>query len=143
MSVEQLGECGSRLVAHTGFANCSGGLAIEPSPSPSHWAKSYADKDRSICFQKCRPHNARHGGRGAAQATLPTLPETLRASPSGGILDGFLNGICAFPPKTGVDVKRLCGFCASSSAKAVMDWLGYAAWRRLVFLCSLRSFMLR
>ena len=35
------------------------------------------------------------------------------------------------------------GFCASSSAKAVMDWLGYAAWRRAVFLCSLRSFMLR
>ena len=35
------------------------------------------------------------------------------------------------------------GFCASSSAKAVTDWLGYAAWRRLVFLCSLRSFMLR
>jgi hypothetical protein len=87
-----------------------GGPAIEPSPSsPSHWAKSYADKDRSICFQKCWPHNARHGGPGAAaQTTLPTLPGTLRASTSGGILDGFLNGICAFPPKTGVDVKRLC-----------------------------------
>jgi hypothetical protein len=37
----------------------------------------------------------------------------------------------------------LSGFCASSSAKAVMVGWSHAAWRSWIFLCSLRSFILR
>jgi hypothetical protein len=39
--------------------------------------------------------------------------------------------------------RLLPGFCASSSAKAVMVGWSHAAWRSWIFLCSLRSFILR
>jgi hypothetical protein len=46
-------------------------------------------------------------------------------------------------PFVEAEIKEHHGFCASSSAKGGhLSW-GYAAWRIWVFLCSLRSFMLR